>query len=386
MIDYEMTLFSAGAMNDGSCFPPLNPISPNMGTFAPSCFPCTNTISISPRFILSSTPQTKNKYTQKMGISKIYRKLTGEPHPPLPKRRTSSFSPGQPLESSTRESQLFQRLPAEIRRQILVAAFGRRTLHLDIRYSHPRCNGSWARWMLSRWAPKRWVWTGFVCPRYGGVGAYTDTPPDRAKHGMPPYLDGCRRLTNRILYGMWPWEIVQRNPIGALGWLRTCRAAYEEGIEVLYSTNVFHVFGVEHLDTPPQSTSAELSHRDPTPRADAAHRDRPRPDEGPNKAARAGLGLPVALLAAPYPSRTKKFDRHARGAARDVSQPAVSLSLHLRESRGAHATETSQGATGRGSGALRPCCGTHAGTRTPPRLSYIDPDDVVQQRKRMGAK
>ncbi|KAJ4269903.1 hypothetical protein NW762_001572 [Fusarium torreyae] len=38
----------------------------------------------------------------------------------------------------------------------------------------------------------------------------------------------------------WPGERAQKCSIGVMGWLISCREAYQEGIEVLYSRNTFH--------------------------------------------------------------------------------------------------------------------------------------------------
>jgi hypothetical protein len=41
-------------------------------------------------------------------------------------------------------------------------------------------------------------------------------------------------------------------PVGAMGWLLTCRQAYVEGIDVLYGTNTMHINGAAIVNQLPK--------------------------------------------------------------------------------------------------------------------------------------
>jgi hypothetical protein len=126
------------------------------------------------------------------------------------------------------DSAFFQHLPLEIRRKILIAAFGDRTMHMSLEFNHPRqlafnprSGGSWERYMppLAKYPPqmlqpdtqepKAWQWRG--CPCYhGGTASY-------------PHLDECLPGVARC------WKRGTAVPdicvIGSMGWLLTCRQA-----------------------------------------------------------------------------------------------------------------------------------------------------------------
>ncbi|KXX79364.1 hypothetical protein MMYC01_204702 [Madurella mycetomatis] len=143
----------------------------------------------------------------------------------------------------------------ELRRQILIAAFGGRTLHLDLRLAHPRRPDPVADVTghrkfehglgsapLSRYydpdttAPKTWR-----CPARLKIGA---SPARRVKGDIYPNRDNCL-AGEPVFCQLWPPENVVGTPgkrsVGALGWLRACRQAYAKGIDVLYSTNTFFI-------------------------------------------------------------------------------------------------------------------------------------------------
>src|SRR5690242_12446858 len=107
----------------------------------------------------------------------------------------------------------FFELPFDIRELILLAAFGGCTLHMDILRQE-----------------NSWQWRGAVCrrnesrifSRYGWTG---------------PWNDLCLG---------WDFkrsgEILQENRPGIMGFLLSCRQAYAEGIDILYSANCIHIF------------------------------------------------------------------------------------------------------------------------------------------------
>ncbi|KAF2171442.1 hypothetical protein M409DRAFT_18559 [Zasmidium cellare ATCC 36951] len=53
------------------------------------------------------------------------------------------------------------------------------------------------------------------------------------------FEDRC--ITLSMTDDSWPEEFLATIRVGAIGWLLSCRQAYVEGIEILYSTNTFHI-------------------------------------------------------------------------------------------------------------------------------------------------
>ncbi|KAH7187451.1 hypothetical protein BKA60DRAFT_587781, partial [Fusarium oxysporum] len=136
-------------------------------------------------------------------------------------------------------------LPIEIRRQILIEAFGDRTIHMDLTYGHPPMPGNKeAHAMIQEWRlgldksrPKSWSWRGCTChrkPPPWHPAIVTESlstravDKDRCCVGLAHCCDMWTK-NGKELYGCW---------IGALGWLQTCRQAYTEGIDVLYNVCV----------------------------------------------------------------------------------------------------------------------------------------------------
>ncbi|KAM3496988.1 hypothetical protein MY10362_009642 [Beauveria mimosiformis] len=186
--------------------------------------------------------------------------------PTLPKKRRYALTPTSsatdlslpPQQHATANSPLFQKLPAEIRIQILTAAFGQRTLHMDLLLSHPPCrsrpnahdravlghaglfiepsragDGKFYP-VLDTTARQAWLWYGSVCHR---------NPPgmDLNGHKVQPCQDQCRSgVTPDNACGIWPGVGPEKCQIGAMGWLQSCRQAYLEGIDILYGTNTIH--------------------------------------------------------------------------------------------------------------------------------------------------
>jgi hypothetical protein len=60
------------------------------------------------------------------------------PHPfPRPSSSRMPVPPTPGMTTATADSPLFMRIPAEIRRRILIEAFGERPMHFDLRLEHP---------------------------------------------------------------------------------------------------------------------------------------------------------------------------------------------------------------------------------------------------------
>ncbi|KAL2020082.1 hypothetical protein VTK56DRAFT_8886 [Thermocarpiscus australiensis] len=115
--------------------------------------------------------------------------------------------PKRPSAAATEDSAFFQMLPPELRRHVLMHAFGDRTLHIQL----PAC----------------------VCLR-----------PDDCS----PAIDGC---TRNYSWEKKEWKKEEPWVIGVMGWLRCCHQAYLEGVEVLYATNTFHVSSKDVVDQTP---------------------------------------------------------------------------------------------------------------------------------------
>lgn len=141
-------------------------------------------------------------------------------------------------------------LPPEIRREIIFAAFGHRTLHLDLALQHPpmsypgstTATASHANVHLLRHRnvlrPRRWEW--WSCECHNAPRRTWDVPAREGYWRHQPANDTCREGgadLGRARFG----EVPSTCGVGVFGWLLSCRAAYLETIDVLYGTNTFHV-------------------------------------------------------------------------------------------------------------------------------------------------
>uniref|UniRef100_A0A0B7KK20 DUF7730 domain-containing protein n=1 Tax=Bionectria ochroleuca TaxID=29856 RepID=A0A0B7KK20_BIOOC len=165
---------------------------------------------------------------------------------------------------ATAQSPFFQKLPSEIRTKILTMAFGGRTVHMDLWQDHPdveihkkdktsdgahvhgrkrvytagRPGYKYVKRNLKE--PKQWIWQGSVCHRN------VPEPWKRFWKELEPSEDFCRYGGLGItdvgdICELWHAQDGEAScNIGAMGWLLSCRQAYKEGIEVLYSTNTIH--------------------------------------------------------------------------------------------------------------------------------------------------
>lgn len=136
-------------------------------------------------------------------------KYFGEHLPFLP----SSRRPITPTSLSTPGCPFFQ-LPAEIRNMILTMAFGGRALHMDIVRSHEGWvwRGAICHLKLpGALSSTRYYWESDICPndRWNACGC-KETPPEEYK-------------------------------VGIMGFLLSCKQAYTQGIDILYSTNIITI-------------------------------------------------------------------------------------------------------------------------------------------------
>jgi len=143
--------------------------------------------------------------------------------PVLPEERAHTLSPSQSRENLLQSgaatgSPFFERLPSEIRHKIYIAAFGDRTIHMDLNFDRPgvrgkthepadleKCNPE-----FSTEPPTEWIWSSSVCHR---------NPSLEACH------DNCRIGGKNTMCSLFPGEAPDKCNLGVLGWLLTCRQA-----------------------------------------------------------------------------------------------------------------------------------------------------------------
>ncbi|KAK7427643.1 hypothetical protein QQZ08_005918 [Neonectria magnoliae] len=142
-----------------------------------------------------------------------YIKKKDTPFPRLPDPRPQALTPSPSQEVLPQECLFFARLPYELRRGILIHAFGKDRLHMDLSFEHPPApyapgeprerdhagvhatNGGCGKYAkLDRKKPKSWLWWGSICHRYY-------RPPDQRSNPGPmsggwgptgPWDDYCR--------------------------------------------------------------------------------------------------------------------------------------------------------------------------------------------------
>ncbi|KAF2659548.1 hypothetical protein K491DRAFT_689159 [Lophiostoma macrostomum CBS 122681] len=138
----------------------------------------------------------------------------------LDRRNTSLLSVADPKTSSP----FFQVLPTEIRRQILVEAFGKQRLHIRLDRSLPPAR----KWRKK--SRETWLWASPRCHR--------DAPTLPFLSCIYAWDDLCLdRSCKEINYHSTMCD----HTLGAMGWILASRQAYIEGIDVLYATNIINV-------------------------------------------------------------------------------------------------------------------------------------------------
>ncbi|KAH7163588.1 hypothetical protein B0J13DRAFT_538866 [Dactylonectria estremocensis] len=182
----------------------------------------------------------------------------------------------------TKTKDLFFRLPAEIRYSIQLFAFGHRTVHMDLRFERPlvladeKPYPSWAIHArihsnslstdshLDHSQEMAWRWFSCICHRYPPDG--THLPLGRRRnypwgHFREPDVDFC--LVGSGLCNEWPGVWPKNCQIGIMGWILSCRDAYVEGTNILYSTNTIHIASPALLrslqDVIPEQRVSELT-------------------------------------------------------------------------------------------------------------------------------
>lgn len=164
----------------------------------------------------------------------------GIPSPPmLPSTRAHQLERAPDhtdIETATSTSGFFQNLPPDVRRMILVEAFGDRIMHIDLQYRRlwrngpdlnvlPMMGGMGAIFGQAD-QTRAWRWHGCVCHR---------DPEARVRHRRiddnivsEPTKDRCIGQTYHLkteACDSWSGEKPTNCSVGAMGWLRTCRQA-----------------------------------------------------------------------------------------------------------------------------------------------------------------
>lgn len=111
---------------------------------------------------------------------------------------------------------LFFQLPYDIRSLIIFMAFGGRTFHVDVVDQEGT-----------------WQWRSCVCFRN-----FPENLPSARYGWLGPWCDGCTEDMGRDARTL---RISNGYEIGIMGFLLSCRQAYTEGIDVLYSANCISI-------------------------------------------------------------------------------------------------------------------------------------------------
>ncbi|KAM0417280.1 hypothetical protein ACHAPT_012721 [Fusarium lateritium] len=195
--------------------------------------------------------------------------------PFLPEERPRPLTASSECQGS-KDSQLFTKLPQEIRLDILRQAFGDNDIHIELDYGYPpmlekrprsrrygsrisvrycetwcnRTGDPWGQHRLvpNKWKPKKWRWWSRVCYRgiltpFWGLSTHSSVK-------LEPWWDRCKFDLGPIYEPELGSDSSKRH-VGVMGWLLSCRQAYREGTQVLYSTNGFLLSNTELiLDLP----------------------------------------------------------------------------------------------------------------------------------------
>lgn len=143
------------------------------------------------------------------------------------------------------KSYLLDRIPFEVRRQILILAFGEQTIHMDLQFQYPLNlvdKKLYEGWNLharihclslrdghldkSVGKRKSWRWFSCVCHRFPpnvtqlSLGRRRNYP---WSHFREPDTDRC--LEGGGTCNEWPGEWPEKCQIGIMGWLLSCKRA-----------------------------------------------------------------------------------------------------------------------------------------------------------------
>lgn len=191
----------------------------------------------------------------KWKIDRQLRRLAFTPPTAVSALSVASPKPNDATSAAALTGTFFIRLPPEIRRRVLVFAFGEKTLHIDLEYRGPlydkiemrqgfsrgpvtNSNFSWHHAQLqanaTKWRSvrkhdtnKSWEWYGCVCHRFPASGP--DHLPLGRRRNHPwsknrePDDDLCLKGGGCCQEWLGDWPDGCR--VGVMGWLLSCRQA-----------------------------------------------------------------------------------------------------------------------------------------------------------------
>lgn len=164
--------------------------------------------------------------------------------PLLEDPRPRPLSPSPPIKCLQQQNALFGKVPYDIRRIILVYAFGKRRLHVDLCFDHPdtpltpdepgenyHCGVAydkpeWDRILRRRnhAEPKSWQWWSSICHRHRPDSLWIWQQLDLSGQAWGPWLDNCRQGNAKHCHS-WPGDLPSKCQVGIMGWLLSCRQA-----------------------------------------------------------------------------------------------------------------------------------------------------------------
>ena len=192
---------------------------------------------------MGSKPQGKEKDQQPRHLESLPFLPATSPRPLAPASARGDENQG--AERSRDNYGLFSRVPYELRRQILVEAFGERRLHVDLSYSRPlarsaeasgsgseatRHCGLGSELVPDHSQPEAWRWFGCVCHRRAGYSEEEKRARwDACKslQSIEPCDDGCLQ-GSELLCSCRAEQSDGGSAacfVGVLGWLLACRQA-----------------------------------------------------------------------------------------------------------------------------------------------------------------
>ena len=170
-------------------------------------------------------------------LARFRAKKTSSNAPPhLPAPRPGALTPtddpesplSRPIVTQDSSCLLFSKLPPELRREILILAFGKRSLHMGLVFDHPIVPrpsnvSTGPSWSVDRDKPKSWRWSSTVCHR---------NPPRKPDsvagwiYGWRPLCyDECQASDGRPYCQLWPGTSPEKCQVGIMGFLLCCRQA-----------------------------------------------------------------------------------------------------------------------------------------------------------------
>ncbi|KAK4143159.1 uncharacterized protein C8A04DRAFT_12584 [Dichotomopilus funicola] len=204
------------------------------------------------------------------------KKQNCEHPPPAPPFRTEWPNISAPNGDLASNYGLFQKLPVELRQQILGYAFGNRTIHIHLEFGYPftrkqlparkssgATNSLRGGIVRNDRRPQQWQWFSCVCHRRV-IRPKDDNESVVNGHAVEAWEDACipSGVGHRSGYRPPSAAFCEcKSPdrsshdeclLGVFGWLLASRQAYLDGMDVLFRTNTFHISSLPLLLDLPQ--------------------------------------------------------------------------------------------------------------------------------------